>query len=176
MSNLLQTGADFEKKLKERAESTEKMLNDEFRRLGKSVSVAVTLSETKIRDAIALYTEMTEKSLSGHQIEVEEAIRRYRLSVSTLTKSLGIRLLATAALLIAASGGTLWYLGGRIQANLEEIRVQEETLLKLNAKTWGVSYLEDNSGRFLVLPEGMRADTNWTMKNGKVNAVKLVRE
>nr|WP_230965788.1 MbeB family mobilization protein [Salmonella enterica] len=27
MSNLLQTGAEFEKKLKERAESTEKMLN-----------------------------------------------------------------------------------------------------------------------------------------------------
>ncbi|HHK9479820.1 TPA: MbeB family mobilization protein [Escherichia coli] len=30
MSNLLQTGAEFEKKLKERAESTETMLNDEF--------------------------------------------------------------------------------------------------------------------------------------------------
>ncbi|MDF7554154.1 MbeB family mobilization protein, partial [Escherichia coli] len=29
MSNLLQTGAEFEKKLKERAESTEKMLNNE---------------------------------------------------------------------------------------------------------------------------------------------------
>ncbi|WP_394627847.1 MbeB family mobilization protein, partial [Escherichia coli] len=28
MSNLLQTGAGFEKKLKERAESTEKMLKD----------------------------------------------------------------------------------------------------------------------------------------------------
>ncbi|WP_289306140.1 MbeB family mobilization protein, partial [Escherichia coli] len=28
----MQTGAEFEKKLKERAESTEKMLNNEFRR------------------------------------------------------------------------------------------------------------------------------------------------
>ncbi|WP_213066274.1 MULTISPECIES: MbeB family mobilization protein, partial [Gammaproteobacteria] len=36
MSNLLQTGAEFEKKLKERAESTEKVLNNEFRRLGES--------------------------------------------------------------------------------------------------------------------------------------------
>lgn len=34
MSNLLQTGAEFEKKLKERAESTEKMLNDELNRPG----------------------------------------------------------------------------------------------------------------------------------------------
>ncbi|WP_260301021.1 MbeB family mobilization protein, partial [Salmonella enterica] len=56
MSNLLQTGAEFEKKLKERAESTEKMLNNEFRRLGESVSEAVTSNETKIRDAIALFT------------------------------------------------------------------------------------------------------------------------
>ncbi|WP_219816789.1 MbeB family mobilization protein, partial [Salmonella enterica] len=32
MSNLLRTGAGVEKKLKERAESTEKMLKNEFRR------------------------------------------------------------------------------------------------------------------------------------------------
>ncbi|MDF8767017.1 MbeB family mobilization protein, partial [Escherichia coli] len=66
MSNLLQTGAEFEKKLKERAESTEKMLNDEFRKLGESVSEAVTSNETKIRDAIALFTASTEKSLEKH--------------------------------------------------------------------------------------------------------------
>ncbi len=53
MSNLLQTGTDFEKKLKERAESTEKMLNSEFSKLEKSVDKAVTSNETKIKDAIA---------------------------------------------------------------------------------------------------------------------------
>ncbi|WP_238705402.1 MbeB family mobilization protein [Salmonella enterica] len=37
------------------------MLNDEFRKLGESVSVAVTSNETKIRDAIALGTASTEK-------------------------------------------------------------------------------------------------------------------
>ncbi|MGT0867087.1 MbeB family mobilization protein, partial [Shigella flexneri] len=42
MSNLLQTGAEFEKKLKERAESTEKMLNDEFRKLEESVNRELT--------------------------------------------------------------------------------------------------------------------------------------
>ncbi|EPR3080333.1 MbeB family mobilization protein, partial [Escherichia coli] len=45
--------------MKERAESTEKMLNDEF----KSVSKAVTSNETKIKDAIALFTASTEESL-----------------------------------------------------------------------------------------------------------------
>ncbi|WP_213666991.1 MbeB family mobilization protein, partial [Escherichia coli] len=67
MSNLLQTGAEFEKKLKERAESTEKMLNDEFRKLGESVSEAVTSNETKIKGAIAQFTASTEESLKKHR-------------------------------------------------------------------------------------------------------------
>ncbi|WP_258067076.1 MbeB family mobilization protein [Salmonella enterica] len=45
MSNLLRTGAEVEKKLKERAESTEKMVKKEVRRLGESVSEAVTSNE-----------------------------------------------------------------------------------------------------------------------------------
>ncbi|MBC7027420.1 MbeB family mobilization protein, partial [Salmonella enterica] len=56
MSNLLRTGAEFGKKLKERAESTEKMVNDEFSRLVESVSEAVSSNETKITGAIALFT------------------------------------------------------------------------------------------------------------------------
>ncbi|WP_219817524.1 MbeB family mobilization protein, partial [Salmonella enterica] len=38
MSNPFRRGAEVEKKLKERAESTEKMLKNEVRRLGESVS------------------------------------------------------------------------------------------------------------------------------------------
>ncbi|MCN2362240.1 mobilization protein, partial [Escherichia coli] len=53
---------------------------------------------------------------------------------------------------------------------------QNENLEKLNAKTWGVRYHEGSNGRFLVLPEGMKAETNWTMENGKQNAVRLVQE
>ncbi|MCV5675414.1 MbeB family mobilization protein, partial [Escherichia coli] len=84
MSNLLQTGAEFEKKLKERAESTEKMLNNEFRRLGESVSEAVTSNETKIRDAIALFTASTEKSLEKHREGVKEAMMQHRKDVLKL--------------------------------------------------------------------------------------------
>ncbi|TRF73142.1 mobilization protein, partial [Salmonella enterica subsp. enterica serovar Hadar] len=52
MSNLVQTGAEFEKKLKERAESTEKMLNDEVRKLEESVNRELTSNESLIRNAI----------------------------------------------------------------------------------------------------------------------------
>lgn len=154
MSNLLQTGAEFEKKLKERAESTEKMLNNEFRRLGESVSEAVTSNETKIRDAIALFTASTEESLEKHREGVKEAMMQHRRDVLKLAGNTGMMLLGIVFLLFTASGGTLWYLGGRIQANLEEIRKQEETLQKLNAKTWGVEFVQDGNRKFLVLPYG----------------------
>ena len=33
-----------------------------------------------------------------------------------------------------------------------------------------------NQGRFLVLPEGVKADTNWTFDNGTKIGIRLVRE
>nr|WP_249542857.1 MbeB family mobilization protein [Escherichia coli] len=158
MSNLLRTGAEFEKKLKERAESTEKMLNDEFSRLGESVSEAVTSNETKIKGAIAQFTASTEESLKKHREGVKEAMMQHRKDMLKLAGSSGMRLLGIVFLLFTASGGTLWYLGGRIQTNLEEIRVQEETLRKLNAKTWGVEFVQDGRRKFLVLPYGKSAE------------------
>ena len=157
MSNLLQTGVEFEKKLKERAESTEKMLNDECRKLGQTVSEAVTSNETKIKGAIAQFTASTEESLKKHREGVKEAMMQHRKDMLKLAGNTGMRLLGIVFLLFTASGGTLWYLGGRIQANLEEIRIQEETLQKLNAKTWGVEFVQDGRRKFLVRPYGKSA-------------------
>ncbi|HFN5562398.1 TPA: mobilization protein, partial [Escherichia coli] len=42
--------------------------------------------------------------------------------------------------------------------NLEDIRKQEETLQKLNAKTWGVEFVQDGNRKFLVLPCGKSAE------------------
>ncbi|HFV3869530.1 MbeB family mobilization protein, partial [Escherichia coli] len=63
MSNLLQMGTDFEKKLKERAASTENMLNSEFRKLEESVDKALSLNRQKIRDAISEHTTSVKKQL-----------------------------------------------------------------------------------------------------------------
>ncbi|HEI0284195.1 TPA: mobilization protein, partial [Escherichia coli] len=63
MSNLLQMGTDFEKKLKERAASTENMLNSEFRKLEESVDKALSLNRQKIRDAISAHTAAVKEQL-----------------------------------------------------------------------------------------------------------------
>lgn len=126
-------------------------------KLEKSVSKAVTSNETKIKDAIALFTASTEESLKKHREGVKEAMMQHRKDVLKLAGNTGMMLLGMVLFLFTVSGGTLWYLGGRIQANLEEIRIQEETLQKLNAKTWGVEFVQDGRRKFLVLPYGKSA-------------------
>ncbi|EMU5332124.1 mobilization protein, partial [Salmonella enterica] len=136
----------------------EKMLNDEFRKLEESVSKAVTSNETKIKDAIALFTASTEESLKKHREGVKEAMMQHRKDVLKLAGNTGMMLLGMVIFLFTVSGGTLWYLGGMIQANLEEIRKQNESLEKLNAKTWGVEFVQDGNRKFLVLPYGKSAE------------------
>ena len=96
---------------------------------------------------------ITEKTPEG----VKEAMMQHRKDVLKLAGNTGMMLLGMVLFLFTVSGGTLWYLGGRIQANLEEIRIQEETLQKLNAKTWGVEFVQDGRRKFLVIPQGKSA-------------------
>ncbi|MGJ8863365.1 MbeB family mobilization protein, partial [Salmonella enterica subsp. enterica serovar Kentucky] len=63
MLNLIQMRTDFEKKLKERAASTENLLKIEFRKLEHSVDKAVCLNRQKIRDAISEHTTSGKKQL-----------------------------------------------------------------------------------------------------------------
>ncbi|KZK03909.1 hypothetical protein AWH01_00470, partial [Escherichia coli] len=99
----------------------------------------------------------TEESLKKHREGVKEAMMQHRKDVLKLAGNTGMMLLGMVIFLFTVSGGTLWYLGGQIQANLEEIRIQEETLQKLNAKTWGVEFVQDGRRKFLVIPQGKSA-------------------
>ncbi|MCU9756175.1 mobilization protein [Escherichia coli] len=127
------------------------MLIDEFGKLGESVSEAVTSNETKIRDAIALFTASAEKSLEKHREGVKEAMMQHRKDVLKLAGNTGMMLLGIVFLLFTASGGALWDLWGRIQTKLGENREQGETLQKQNAKKWGGGVVEDGDRKFLGL-------------------------
>lgn len=53
------------------------------------------------------------------------------------------------------------------------IQAEEATLAELRSKTWGVRLHEGEKGRFIVLPEGMTSEANWTV--GKSAAIRLVK-
>ncbi|OJR41559.1 MbeB family mobilization protein [Escherichia coli] len=186
MSNLLQMGTDFEKKLKERAASTENMLNSEFRKLEESVDKALSLNRQKIRDAISEHTTSVKKQLDTLSTTVSMQFSTTEAELSRQQKKLlwrviKGRILFPALTALSVTGGIFlgcWGLmewqESKIAKNILTIREQENTLAKLEAKTWGVTFVNGENGKFLVLPDGVKGENTWTV--GDKNAVKLVRE
>ncbi|MBJ4886114.1 MbeB family mobilization protein [Salmonella enterica subsp. enterica serovar Corvallis] len=178
MSNLLQMGTDFEKKLKERAASTENMLNSEFRKLEESVDKALSLNRQKIRDAISEHTTSVKKQLDTLSTTEAELSRQQKKLLWRVIKG---RILFPALTALSVTGGIFlgcWGLmewqESKIAKNILTIREQENTLAKLEAKTWGVTFVNGENGKFLVLPDGVKGENTWTV--GDKNAVRLVRE
>lgn len=168
MSSLLDMAKDTEKKLNAQASATEQMLKHVFSEHERRVSEALRSSEEKIYAAIAEYgTEMT------------LAMQKNQRSALKLSGMTWLTLTLFTLLLVAGFGSVLWWQGSKIASNQDEIARQSEQLAKLNAKTWGVTFHEEEKGRFLVLPKGTTSDgRNWTVGKGKSerNAVKLVKE
>lgn len=165
MSSLLTQAKDFEQKSKEQLQLTEQTLKTAFSGHVKSVNAELNESARQIVSAIR-----------AHEQNMEEAMSRSRQSIITHSMKTWLNVVMTTLFLVATSGAVLWWQGNRIADNAREITRQQDALQRMNAKTWGVSYQEGQDGRFLVLPAGMAADTNWTMDEGKRHAVKLVQE
>jgi hypothetical protein len=53
----------------------------------------------------------------------------------------------------------------------QEVEQLQQTLAK--AKTWGVTFVEDKNGRFVVLPRGTKTENPWEIKDSKQKAIKL---
>ncbi len=134
-------------------------------------SVRAELSESGKRISAAI---------RAHEQGMSAAMQSNRLSVMRMVGRTWLTITMVSGLLFASLSGVLWYQGSLIASNLAEIDRQNAALSKLNAKTWGVTYLEDSNGRFLVLPKGTAVDRtqSWTVGNGrsKQNALRLVKE
>jgi hypothetical protein len=139
----------------------------------------------------AIESELSER-LNGIRLRIEQqsmplesslkAFRGETAALQALALKSWIKPVATSlSLLLGIFCGswalTLWFSSGirdqlETRADLaQQIRGQQDTLAKIEARTWGVTFLEDNDGRFLILPPGMKPATGWTV--GKRNAVKL---
>jgi hypothetical protein len=69
--------------------------------------------------------------------------------------------------------GLTHYLADQIKSNLELIEQQEQTLSQIQSQTFGVTFQQDPTGQFLILPEGTRAEGGYQV--GKRQAVKLLK-
>ncbi|ECV7991197.1 MbeB family mobilization protein [Citrobacter portucalensis] len=165
MSSLLTLAQDLEQNSKAQRQSTSEMLKAAFSEHEAYVNQELSESAKRINSAILDHDQKLSSAISQNTRGMLKTIGRTWLIIA-----------GVSFLLICTSGSILWWQGQKILDNYQAISEQKDALSKLNARTWGVTYREDSNGRFLVLPSGMKGDTNWTVNDGAMNAVKLVQE
>nr|WP_172684462.1 MbeB family mobilization protein [Yersinia frederiksenii] len=153
MSGILDLAKNFEAKSKQQASDTDATLTRVFRQHEESISAALSSSETKITIAI-----------NAQRASMQRLILSTWLWV-------GVSLITSLSL----AWGVLWYQGRVIAENWERLSEQKQALAQFEAKTWGLSLMEDKNGRFIVLPKGGSAKTGWTVDNETRQAVKIER-
>ncbi|MEY5278463.1 MbeB family mobilization protein, partial [Salmonella enterica subsp. enterica serovar Corvallis] len=136
MSSLLALAKDLEQQSKAQQQSTGEMLKAAFSEHEKSVKAELSASAKRISDAI-----------SAHEQGMTAAMQSNRLSVLRMVGRTWLTITLVSVLLIATSGSILWWQGQKILDNYQAISVQKDTLTKLNAKTWGVSFQTTSDGR-----------------------------
>ncbi|WP_270504188.1 MbeB family mobilization protein [Kluyvera ascorbata] len=165
MSSLLTLAQDLEQNSKAQRQSTSEMLKAAFSEHEAYVNQELSESAKRINSSILDHDQKLASAISQNTRGMLKTIGRTWLIIA-----------GVSFLLICTSGSILWWQGQKILDNYQAISEQKDALTKLKARTWGVTYREDSNGRFLVLPAGMKGDTNWTVNDGAMNAVKLVQE
>ncbi|WP_243359606.1 hypothetical protein [Fundidesulfovibrio terrae] len=135
--------------------------------LRQSSTAALSITEAAIQDALG-------------RLEASIASRCQTLSWAFSRRWLQALLLGLALLMGIALGG--WGLlamlqskAAALQGEIQDLRADkaalEATVAKLSDRTWGLKLLENQEGRFIVLPPNTTPKTGWTV--GKQQAVKL---
>lgn len=118
--------------------------------------------------------------------DIEARVERSVQGVQAAIWRIWLRPLLTGGLIsLGLFAGTLgWsrWLTADIGSKLDEqarltlrIGEQRQTLERIEAATWGMEYIEDDGGRFLVAPPGVTFDNNWTFGRGTARERRGVR-
>jgi hypothetical protein len=135
-----------------------------------------------LRQSSAVALRTTEAVIQEKLGKLEESIasRCQTLSWAFGRKWLQVLLLGMALLVGTALGcwGVVTLLAHRVMALQDEIQSLhaskaelENTVGQLEKRTWGLKLLENQEGRFIILPSKTSAHTGWTV--GKQQAVKV---
>jgi len=159
MNSLLTLAKDLEQKSKAQQQTTGEMLKAAFSEHEKSVRAELSGSGKRISAAIL-----------DHDRKLSLAMSQHTKGMVRMVSQTWLTIVLVSVLLVASSAGILWWQGQQILDNYTRIREQKDALGKLNERTFGVSFQSDSNGQFLVLPKGTKAETGWTVENGKRKA------
>ena len=154
MSKILDMAKGFNEQSKKQANAIEQQLKQDFKKHEARIQAALNESEKRITSDISAQNAR----------------------LSRLTLKTWIWLPVTLITVLMACWGVIWLQGVTIVQNQEEINRQQSNLEKLNAKTWGIRLIQNNEGRYIVIPEGHTVETGWTINDGKNKLIKLVEK
>ncbi|WP_220733663.1 MbeB family mobilization protein [Shewanella morhuae] len=160
MNDLLNLTKTLEQQSKELQRTTQQRLSNEFNEHTKSLQRELKSSESTISADIHALTQ---------------ELRSQASTMRSTALSTWLWLLLTMIIVLVSIQGVLWYQGNQIAENLATIEQQNQTLKALQNQTFGIATHTSKEGeRFILLPNGWKADLNWTV--GKQSAIKLEKK
>lgn len=142
--------------------------------LNKCADAALTTTENAIHNRSEALSQRLDEDLAAME-------NRYSLLSWALLKAWVWYCLLAAALLAGLLGGSWGFVSlstrdvRELRQELAALEREKEALLQtmtaMQSKTWGLRLHSDQKGRFIILPPGVKASTDWTV--GKQNAIKL---
>lgn len=162
MSAISDLAQSFEKRSETQAGAIEQTLANAYRKHEQTLLEQLKSSEQSLQDAI----QAREKSL---QTLLSSTEKRTRATVLSSWKWVVLSLF----LVVASSGGLLWWTGQKIASNVKLLN--QHSILMERAPGLGVEFHSDANGEFIVLPRGANPKTGWTFDNGKRQAIKIER-
>jgi exonuclease VII large subunit len=134
-------------------------------------------------DALRTMSSDTTGQLEALQQQLMQDLEQVR-RMSRLSAQAWLRRLLISLALVPAIGLGCWGLieslswkvrdqVSRLTELNQQIATQQQTLAQIEAKTWGVVFRNDSSGRFLVLPDGVEGNISTF---GSKRAVQLFKK
>ena len=159
------SGGGLRERLQAQVEEEREVVDEQLQQLRdgvrKHVSGALSTIEADILEEADRFTSRLARAVRG----------------PWMIRPLLIGVALSVGLLAGAAGLSRWLtadIGAKIEARSRlgfEIREQSETLARIEAGTWGIVFLEEERGRFLILPAGVEIEA-WTWGDDR-QAVRL---
>ena len=128
----------------------------------------VESSKEIVKNALNDYENFVRNTLTESIKRIESDIRAHNTRSRQLQlRSWGLAGLTIMLILIAMSG-ILWYQGKMIEDRRKTISEQDFTIDFLKEETWGITLVQNQHGRFIILPEDQVIKKEWNVDKRQV--------
>ncbi len=162
----------LKKKTEEELQQVEKIFEENLQSLSRQLQESSTKELTTIENAIKTKAMTASSNLNRHYKVLSRAYGKEWIRTALITIAM---IIGTAI----AAWGTLQGLGYWIRVKMDEldeiqIRIQEQrqTLYHLEKDTFGIYLKVSEKGKFIILPNNVRIETNWT--SGDRDSIRVV--